>query len=231
MHGSDTLRSFSSSRRRLAPLARGRASDTFAVRDRFMKTIAVDLDDVLNDFTETLQRTQFFREELHALSEEVFQDYLAKVRSGSTESSGLLSTDYSFFRCKIHQRCYECAQARTDGVNFMKWLRQNRWRIVICTYRDLRRTQDSTRKWLGENEIPFDYLFMTKTKIAFCKAWGIEHLIDDEATNIALGKRFGVHVYYPATKRPPAPPANPVQTTCAARPFQSFDEIKSWIEG
>ena len=151
-----------------------------------MKTIAVDLDDVLNDFTETLQRTQFVPEEMHALSEEAFQDYLAKVRSGWTESNGLLSTDYSFFRYKIHQRCYERARARTDGVNFMKWLRQNGWRIVICTYRDLRRAQDCTRKWLGENEIPFDYLFMTKNKIAFCKAWGIEHLIDDEAINITL---------------------------------------------
>ncbi len=44
-----------------------------------MKTIAIDLDDTLNNFTETLQRTQFVRDEIYALSEEVFQDYLAKV--------------------------------------------------------------------------------------------------------------------------------------------------------
>ena len=166
-----------------------------------MKTIAVDLDDVLNNFTETLQHLQFVRDETHALSEEVFQDYLAKLRSGWTESGGLLSTEYSFFRKKIHQRCYERARARADGIRFMQWLRQNHWRIVICTYRDLRRAQDCTRKWLGDNEIPFDYLFMTRNKIAFCKAWRIEHLIDDEAINIALGQRFGVHVYYPSTAR------------------------------
>jgi len=195
-----------------------------------MKTIAVDLDDVLNNFTETLQQTPFLRDETYALSEEVFQDYLAKVRGGWTESGGLLSTEYSFFRYKIHRRCYERAQARPDGVSFMHWLRQNRWRIAICTYRDLRRAQDCTRKWLADNEIPFDYLFMTGHKIAFCKAWGIEHLIDDEAVNITLGERFGVRVYYPAEKRRPAPPANPVETLCAARAFQTFDEIKAWIQ-
>ena len=70
--------------------------------------------------------------------------------------------------------------------------------------------QDCTRKWLGDNQIPFDYLFMTGNKIGFCKAWGIEHLIDDEAINSVLGERFGVHVYYPAAARP-ARPANPVQ--------------------
>jgi len=188
------------------------------------------VDDVLNNFTETLQGIQFLRDETYALSEEVFQDYLAKLRSGWTESSDLLCTEHSFFRSKIHQRCYELAEARADGVRFAQWLRQDGWRIVICTYRDLRRTQDCTRKWLGDNGIPFDYLFMTGNKIGFCKAWGIEHLIDDEAVNIALGPRFGVNVYYPATARSPVPPENPVPTPAAARVFETFDEIKPWIK-
>jgi len=196
-----------------------------------MKTIAIDLDDVLNNFTETLQRMQFVHDETYALSEEVFQDYLAKLRSGWTESSDLLCTEHSFFRSKIHERCYELAEARPDGVRFAQWLRQDGWRIVICTYRDLRRAQDCTRKWLGDNGIPFDYLFMTGNKIGFCKAWGIEHLIDDEAVNIALGPRFGVNVYYPAAVRPLVPQANLVPTPAAARAFQTFDEIKPWIQG
>ncbi len=195
-----------------------------------MKTIAIDLDDTLNNFTETLQKTPFARDETYALSEEVYQDYLAKLRCGWTEGGDLLSTEHSFFRCKIHQRCYERAQARPDGVRFTQWLRQNHWGIVICTYRDLRRVQDCTRKWLADNEIPFDYLFMTGNKIGFCKAWGIEHLIDDEAVNIALGKRFGVNVYYPAVARLSAPPPSPIHTPGTARAFQSFDEIKPWIQ-
>ena len=72
-----------------------------------MKTIAIELDDTLNNFTETLQRMQFVRNEMYALSEEVFQDYLAKLRSGWTESSDLLGTEHAFFGSKIHQRCYE----------------------------------------------------------------------------------------------------------------------------
>jgi uncharacterized HAD superfamily protein len=173
---------------------------------------------------------QFVRDETHALSEEAYQDYLAKLRCGWTESGDLLSTEFSFFRYKIHQQCYERARARTDGVRFTQWLRQNHWRIVICTYRDLRRAQDCTRKWLADNEISFDYLFMTGNKIGFCRAWGIEHLVDDEAINITLGERFGVNVYYPAAERLPAPPTNPVRTPAAARAFQTFDEIKPWIQ-
>ena len=196
-----------------------------------MKTIAIDLDDVLNHFTETLQQIQFVRDETYALSEEMFQDYLAKLRSGWTESGGLLSTAHSFFRYKIHQQCYERARARADGVHFTQWLRQNDWRIVICTYRDLRRAEGCTRKWLADNEIPFDYLFMTRGKIAFCKAWGIEYLIDDAAVNIALGQRYGVNVYYPATVWPSALPVDPIRTCSPARAFQTFDEIKPWIQG
>ena len=199
-------------------------------RDRVVRTIAVDLDDVLNNFTETLQRTQFVRDETYPVSEDVFQDYLAKLRGGWTESVDLLSTEFSFFRYKIHRECYERAQARPDGVSFTQWLRQSDWRIVICTYRDLRLAEDCTRKWLADNKIPFDYLFMTGNKIGFCKAWKIQHLIDDEPVNSALGERFGVNVYYPAAKRRSSPQANSAPTSCPARAFQTFDEIKAWIQ-
>ena len=194
-----------------------------------MKAIAVDLDDVLNNFTETLHGTQFVREATCSLSDEAYQDYLGKVRRGWIESGNLLSTEYSYFRYQIHQQCYELAQARLDGVRFVQWLRQAAWRIVICTYRDLRRAEDCTRKWLADNAIPFDYLFMTGNKIGFCKAWGIQHLIDDEPRNSVLGERFGVNVYYPAQMRP-SPSQNLAPAACAARGFRTFDEIKAWIQ-
>lgn len=233
---------------RVAAFSRARQLILLIAGDNRMKTIAVDLDDTLNNFTETLQQSQFVRDETHVLSEEVFQDYLAKVHCGRTESSDLLCTEYSFFRARIHQQCYERAQARSDGVSFMQWLRQSGWHIVICTRRDLRVAQDCTRKWLADNEIPFDYLFMTGNKIAFCKAWRIEHLIDDDAINIALGERFGVHVYYPAgarysrSIRPSAQPTGAFgpapsrlarghnRTPGVALPFETFGEIKAWIQ-
>jgi len=194
-----------------------------------LPTIAVDLDDTLNNFTEVLQRTEWVRDDTHALSEEVFQDYLAKVRAGSPGEGGLLSTAYSFFRYKIHQECYRRAEARPDGIAFLRWLRQHNWRIVICTQRDLRRAQDCTRRWLRDHEIPFDHLFMAGNKIVFCRLWGIAHLVDNDGFNITHGEAHGVSVYYPAGASSPAPTAK--LAPHAARAFQTFDQIIPWIQG
>lgn len=193
-----------------------------------MKTIAVDLDDTLNDFTETLRSAEFDRGEAKDLSDETYRDYLAKVRGGWTEENGLLSTEYSFFRTKIHRQCYERARARSGGAAFLRRLRQTGWRIVICTQRDLRRTQDCTRKWLEDNEMPFDHLFMAGNKIVFCKLWGIGHLVDDHPFNIAHGERHGVKVYYPAEAGSPSPPD---PASAGPRPYRAFAEIIPWIQG
>jgi 5'(3')-deoxyribonucleotidase len=196
-----------------------------------MKTIAIDLDDTLNDFTETLQRTEFVRDRTHAISEEVFRDYLARLRSGSAESGGLLSTEFTYFRAKIHQACYELTRARADGVAFLQWLRQSGWRIVICTQRDLRRAQEVTRKWLADNGIPFDVLFMAGNKIVFCKLWGIEYLVDDDEFNITHGRTHGVSVFFPATDRTRSSQAGQPGWPFGARGFERFEEIKPWIQG
>jgi len=190
-----------------------------------MKTIAVDLDDTLNDFTETLQRTEFAHDGTHSLSKEAFEDYVRRIRGGAREESDLLSTEFSFFKNKIHQKCYELASARPDGVQFMRWLRQNNWRIVICTYRDLRRANEGTRKWLSDNGIPFDHLFMAWNKIVFCKSWGIEHLVDDHPFNIVHGGKYGVRVYYPAKAGQEGFEGS------GARAFSSFEEVRQWIQG
>jgi hypothetical protein len=189
------------------------------------KTIAVDLDDTLNDFTDTLRRTEFSHEGAYSFSEEVFNGYLKRLRSGEDEDSKLLATEYSFFKSKIHQKCYDQARPRADGVEFMRWLRASGWRIVICTYRDLRRSNDATRKWLADHGIPFDHLFMAWNKIVYCKAWGIEHLVDDHVFNAVHGRRYGVKVYYPIREG---------QTGMAdhgARGFNSFEEVRQWIQG
>ena len=190
-----------------------------------MKTIAIDLDDTLNDFTATLQGAEFTRADTPPLSEEVFRDYLAKVRSGWDGGGELLSTEYTYFRYRIHHRCYRLARARPDGVAFLQRLRQSGWRIVICTRRDLRRAQEATRAWLAENAIPFDELFMAGNKIVFCQLWGIAHLVDDDPFAITHGEPHGVNVYYPAAAPTAARPAP------AARGFGNFEEIIPWIQG
>jgi hypothetical protein len=189
------------------------------------RTIAVDIDDTLNDFTETLKRTPFAHDGSFSFSEETFNGYMERLRSGAPDGSELLSTEYSFFKYRIHHRCYELAKARPDGVEFMRWLRANNWRIVICTYRDLRRANDCTRKWLGDNGIPFNHLFMAWNKIVFCKSWGIEHLVDDHAFNAVHGRRFGVNVYYPRRQ------GQGNMGEHGARGFGAFGEVSQWIQG
>jgi hypothetical protein len=188
------------------------------------KTIAVDLDDTLNNFTQTLKTASFAYDGSYRLSEPVFNGYLERLRSGAREEGDLLSTEYSFFRYKIHQRCYELSAARADGVAFMRWLRAAGWRIVICTHRDLRRANACTRQWLGDNGIPFDHLFMAWNKIVFCSAWGIGHLVDDDPFTITHGDTHGVRVYYPMLERLRALEPN------NARAFSAFDEVRRWIE-
>jgi hypothetical protein len=192
---------------------------------RQQKTIAVDLDDTLNDFTETLRRTEFTHDGSFSFSREVFDGYLARLRSGEPEDSELLATEYSYFKNRIHQRCYDLARPREDGVGFMRWLRKDGWRIVICTYRDLRRANESTRRWLADNGIPFDHLFMAWNKIVFCKTWGIEHLVDDHSFNALHGARYGVKVYYPIL------PGRHDMAGNGAKGFTTFGEVRQWIQG
>lgn len=190
-----------------------------------MRTIAVDLDDTLNDFTQTLRKTPFAYHDRYALTPARFDEYLQRLRSGQCEPEDLLSTQFAYFRARIHLECYQRAQARPDGVAFMQWLRREGWRIVVCTHRDLRTAYLASKDWLEQNHIPFDHLFRAGNKIVFCKLWGIDILIDDHPFNILYGGRYGVRVFYPMT----APGA--VVEGAGARGFQTFDELKPWISG
>jgi 5'(3')-deoxyribonucleotidase len=188
------------------------------------RTIAVDLDDTLNDFATTLQVIGVPHDPSYGFSETTFEDYLSRIRSNVADSSGLLSTEFSYFKYRVHSLCYRAAKANPEGVAFMRWLRERRWTIVICTGRDLRRAGDATRAWLTENDVPFDHLFMASNKIVFCKAWGIEHLVDDDPFNIVHGARYGIDVCYPIMPKHAALPEH------GARGFRSFEEVKAWIE-
>lgn len=188
------------------------------------RTIAVDIDDTLNNFYETLQNGEFPHDPAGSLSKETFERYLQLIRNGELEPGNLMSTAFNYCRTKIHLRCWQEARARPDGIEFMQWLRSNGWRIVICTRRDVRLALDCTKAWLQENGIPFDYLFMTRNKVAFCWAWGIRHLVDDSEFNIVYGSEYNVNVYYPILPHQQSLPPN------NARGFQIFDEVRRWIQ-
>ena len=188
-----------------------------------IKAIAVDLDDVLNNFTETLHTTQFAYEDDYPFEQAVFDGFLAMLRSNSPDTGSLLSTEYSFFRFKIYEQCYKLASARPDGIEFIGWLRRNGWQIVICSGRDLRRVGDATHQWLKQHQIAYDYLFMAGNKIVFCNAWGIRHLVDAQEFSILHGGNYGVQVYYPVMARHKTLPAN------AGRGFITFEQVKQWM--
>lgn len=187
------------------------------------QVIAVDIDDTLNDFTATLRTTPFPYDPKFALPEATFAAYLPRVRYEEPEPGDRLSTEYSLFRYKIHEECYRRAAARADGVAFMQWLKARDWRIVICTHRDLRRAHDCTRTWLNDHRIPFDYLFTAFNKIAFCRAWNIAYLVDDDANSVAYGPSYGVRVFHRIADHDAGPSAS-------GGGFRSFDEVKPWIE-
>jgi hypothetical protein len=188
-----------------------------------VKTIAIDIDDTLNNFAETLAKTDITYEAKYTVSPEVFATYLAMVRNNEGDQDELLSTEFSYFRQKIHGECFDLAVARPGGVEFTQWLKKNGWRIVICTHRDLRRTELSTRMWLQKNGIPFDYLFVALDKLSFCKAWEIKYLVDDHLSSIQYADRYGVTVFYPIVAGQGEPEPG------LARGFNSFDEVRQWI--
>lgn len=190
----------------------------------YIKTIAVDLDDTLNNFTETLQNTTFIFDESYGLTKETFHKYIDKLRNHARDESELLSNEFSYFRYKIHEQCYKAAKAKPEGVEFMQWLKNNNWRILICTYRDLRRASDCTKKWLKDNNIPYDYLFAVNNKIIFCKVWQVNTLIDDDEFNILYGEEHGINVYYSIMDK-----HKDIQKT-AAKGFHKFSEVKKWIQ-
>jgi 5'(3')-deoxyribonucleotidase len=190
-----------------------------------LRTIAVDLDDTLNNFTQTLWGTPFAYHKRYAVEPATFDAYLERLRTQPHAVEALLSTEFAYFRAKIHLECYRLAKARSDGIAFMRWLKREGWRIVICTHRDLRTSFDVTKTWLSDNGIPFDYIFRAGNKIVFCKLWGIDILVDDNLFNIRYGGQYGVRVFHPVTDE------NRQVRGEGARAFETFDQIMPWIGG
>lgn len=191
-----------------------------------MKTIAIDIDDTLNNYSEILQKTDFVYNESYRLSHDTFDRYLEMIRNEKADKNDLLSTEFSYLRQKINGECYQLAVARRDAVEFMQWLKENGWRIVICTHRDLRRTEELTRKWMHDNRIPFDYLFIAVDKLNFCKAWGIEYLVDDHLFSVRFADGYGVNVFFPIMAKHENAE---VKRARLARGFRSFHEVRQWI--
>ena len=188
-----------------------------------VQSIAVDIDDTLNEFTRTLRTAAFAPGDFDPPPPGDFDRALAGVRAAVRHEGDLLVTPEAWFRFRVHLACYGRAPVREGAVEFMQGLRRDGWRIVICTKRDLRRSLEVTRAWLTGHGIPFDALFMAQNKVVFCRAWGIGHLVDDDPFTVVHGAGRGVAVYYPEQE------GNPAQPSPAARRYRSFAELAGWL--
>jgi len=108
-----------------------------------MKYIAVDIDDTLNDFSETLKTSLEFTYG----NQDVYDEYIDMVRNDVFEEG---NDELDNLRDSIHLQCYTLSKARTDAVDFMQDLKAEGWTIVILTARTLTHCINDTKAWLGE---------------------------------------------------------------------------------
>lgn len=161
-----------------------------------MKTVAIDIDDTLNNFSEILGKLEIKQTDYDYIEPEKFDEYVDIIKNEKPFDGN----KYKFmrgFKNDVHRKCYEIAEARPDAVKFMNWLKENNWRIVILTYRDLRYSLEITKEWLRKNNMPYDYIFGADNKSLFCKAWTIKHFIDDEIINLISAPAYEINMYYP----------------------------------
>ena len=74
------------------------------------------------------------------------------------------------------------------------------------------------------NAIPFHDLFIAVDKLAFCKDWEIDYLVDDHLYSVKFADDYGVNVFYPVM---------PKHTGCGsglAKGFTAFDQVRQWIQ-
>lgn len=192
------------------------------------KVIAIDIDDTLNNFTETLEKLKVKYKDYKWLydDEEQFNKDIAKIKNNGFNKEDFKDSKYSNLYYSLHQEVYIKAKARQDAIKFMKWLKRNNWKILILTYRDLRYVLKDTKDWFNKYKIPYDYFFHTNNKVIFCGIWKIKYLIDDNPYNIVGAPGNGINMFYPIIKNNEELVSKPTGST----PFNSFDELYEVIK-
>jgi len=193
-----------------------------------MKYIAIDIDDTLNNFSETLKTSEFTYED-----QDIYNKYIAKVKNDVIDEG---NNELMNLRHSIHLQCYKLAKLKPGALDFMQWLKyQKGYTIVLLTYRDLRYCIDDTKAWLKANRLPYDYIFKADNKIVFCNIWKIPILIDDAKVNIiSSGVDDYLQLYYPICTHN----ENFVTEWTAydedftlgnTKGFHNFEEVKGWM--
>jgi uncharacterized HAD superfamily protein len=189
-----------------------------------MKTIAIDIDDTLNNFSETMKMLKVPYEPASGVDEETFYQYVEMVKRNEYNEylkSDLLNTKFTQLYYRMHTTVHKKASLKEGAADFLWWLKSKEYRIVICTYRDLR--QDYTKEFFRLNHIPYDEQFITSQNIEFCKLWKISFLVDDDIHTILHGEEYGIHVFYPMMEKHKNLPKS------KAEAFMNFDDLKQYL--
>lgn len=192
------------------------------------KVIAVDIDDTLNNFSETLKNISLKHKDYDWLYKDKteFNKMITKVKNNDFTDDEYKTLKIKQFITLVHQEVYLQAKARPDAIKFMQWLKSNNWKIIILTYRDLRKIFSETKEWFAKYHIPYDYFFSAGNKLVFCGIWKIRYLIDDNPVNIVSGPPLGINTYYPINDVNRALKTKDIK----AIGFDKFDELYEVIK-
>lgn len=199
------------------------------------KVIAIDIDDTLNNFTEVLRETEFPYDKSYRVNEKQYNKYLSAIKSNNISDD--MVDDYGFQGLwkMISLQCYDKTKIKPGASEFMQWLKNNGWKTIILTARNLQNSLDITKKFFSDNNIPYDYIFNSDTngKVILCKCWDIPYLIDNDLYNIICGQKLDIQVFYPINsdiKSNIEQVEKNEDYKNMAKGFHNFDEVKQWIK-
>jgi hypothetical protein len=197
------------------------------------KLIAVDIDNVLNNFDDTLRTLEFTYDKsnrswgsVHQSAEE-FMRKLKIIKQQKAESS--YDKTFNAMWNHAHKLSHLQAKVKQGASEFLWYLKENNYRVIIMTRRDLRYALAYTKNFLENNNLPYDDMFQSNSKASTCSLWNIPLLIDDEIEPIRLSNKFSnpVQVYYPIMDKHKGF-VEDLQIT--ARGYHYFKELKQWIK-
>lgn len=167
------------------------------------KVIAVDIDNVLNDFDDILGKVEFPYDK--------------------TNSSWGSAWNHA------HKLAHVQAKVKQGASEFLCYLKQNNYRVIIMTRRDLRYALEYTKIFLKNNNLPYDDILQSNIKAVTCSLWNIPILIDDEIEPIMLSNKLSnpVQVYYPIMDKHNGIAEDPHITAIG---YHCFKELKQWIK-
>lgn len=118
------------------------------------KAITVMLDDLATAFSATLEKLGIpYDAETQSIFDAKLVGYFTKPPGELTETAVQVFTG---------------VPVRRDGADFIGWLKEQGFKVLLCVNRDIRLCYDITVKWLAQNGVQFDYLFTATAPAGLC---------------------------------------------------------------